>query len=152
MSIALIQNNELVAGTVFLPDLNEMYSAVAGQGATCNNKKLPPIPDGPISSVQLLSYNDNLSKSFPGKVWPGKNRCSGAFVIDAMWVARQRFRGLVGIRGKLYDIAASMLICRELGADISYIDGSPLIVADLIDGKPIPKPYSFLPVGAGPLI
>ena len=152
VSIGLIEQNVLTAGVVFLPDLNEMYSAILGRGAQCNGKDLAPVPDGPIGSVELLSYNDNLLRSFPGKIWPGKMRCSGAFVIDAMWVARQRFRGLVGVRGKLYDVAASVLINQEAGAEVTYIDGSPFVIENLMDGKTIPMPYTFLPKGAGPLL
>ena len=152
VSVALIQDNELTAGVVFLPDLDEMYAASKGSGATCNGQHLSAIPPGPIKPVELMSYNDNLLKAHPGQIWPGKMRCSGAFVIDAMWVAQQRFRGLIGIRGKLYDIAASMLINSEIGADVSYIDGAPIDLAELKSGITIPRPYTFLPHGAGPLL
>ncbi len=152
VSVALIQQDVLVAGAVFLPDLNEMYAAAWGEGATCNGRPLENIPAGPIKSVELMSYNDNLVKAYPAQPWPGKMRCSGAFVIDAMWVAQQRFRGLIGIRGKLYDIAASILINTEIGAIVSYIDGTTMDIKELKSGITIPKPYTFLPEGAGPLL
>jgi len=152
VSIALVQDNAIVAGCVFLPDLDEMYSAHKGRGAFCNGRKLPPVPGGPILPTELMSYNDTLLRHHPGHVWPGKMRCSGAFVIDAMWVAQQRFRGLIGIRGKLYDVAASVLINEEAGAQVTYIDGSPFDVRELMDGITIPMPYTFLPKGAGPLL
>lgn len=152
VSIGLIQNEEIVAGVVYLPDLEEMYAAYQGTGATCNGRRLPPIPPGQIKPVELLSYNDNLLKAHPGRKWPGKMRCSGAFVIDAMWVAQQRFRGLIGIRGKLYDIAASICINAEVGAQITYIDGSAIEMGELMTGITIPNAYTFLPSGAGPLL
>ena len=152
VSIALIQNEEIVAGAVFLPDLDEMYSAYKECGAFCNKEQLSPVPSGPILPVELMSYNDTLVRKHPGHVWPGKMRCSGAFVIDAMWVAQQRFRGLIGIRGKLYDVAASVLINQEVNADVTYIDGSTFEVKELMDGITIPMPYTFLPKGAGPLM
>jgi myo-inositol-1(or 4)-monophosphatase len=152
VSVALIQEGLITAGVVYLPDLEEMYASALGAGATCNGLVLAPIPGGPIRSVELMSYNDNLLKAHPGQAWPGKMRCSGAFVIDAMWVAQQRFRGLIGIRGKLYDVAASMLITAELGAEVTYIDGSAIDVSELATGVTIPMPYTFLPKGAGPLL
>jgi myo-inositol-1(or 4)-monophosphatase len=152
VSIALIQDNEITVGCVFLPDLSEMYSAENWGGAFCNGHRLKPVPPGPILPTELMSYNDTLLRKHPGHVWPGKMRCSGAFVIDAMWVAQQRFRGLIGIRGKLYDVAASVLINREVEADVSYVDGSRFEVAELMAGITIPMPYSFLPKGAGPLM
>lgn len=152
VSVGLIQGDQIIAGVVFLPDLDEMYAAHIGHGATCNGKPLAQIPAGGILPTELMSYNDNLLRAHPGQVWPGKMRCSGAFVIDAMWVAQQRFRGLIGIRGKLYDVAASVLINQELGADVTYIDGSHFNVRELTTGITIPMPYTFLPKGAGPLL
>lgn len=152
VSVGLVQDHQITLGAVFLPDLDEMYLAFKGGGATCNGRSLEPIPQGKILGIELMSYNDNLLKAHPGRIWPGKMRCSGAFVIDAMWVAQQRFRGLIGIRGKLYDIAASLLINQELGADVSYIDGSEMDIEELSKGNTIPKPYSILPQGAGPLL
>jgi myo-inositol-1(or 4)-monophosphatase len=152
VSVALIQEGQLAAGTVFLADLNEMYAAQKGGGASCNGVPLKAVPGGPILPTELLSYNDNLLRAHPGQTWPGKMRCSGAFVIDAMWVAQQRFRGLIGIRGKLYDVAASVLICQEAGAEVTYIDGSLFDVAELMSGITIPMPYTFLPKGAGPIL
>jgi myo-inositol-1(or 4)-monophosphatase len=152
VSIGLLQGDAITLGVVYLPDLGEMYSAALGGGSRCNGEALPDIPPGEIRREELLSYNENLLKAFPGQPWPGKMRCSGAFVIDAMWVARQRYRGLIGIRGKLYDIAASRLIVSELGGEVLYIDGASIRLSELKTGATIPKPYGFLPQGAGPLI
>lgn len=152
VSVGLIQEGQVTLGAVFLADLDEMYLAAKGRGATCNGRPLPPIPVGGIGGIELMSYNDNLIKAYPGQVWPGKMRCSGAFVIDAMWVAQQRFRGLIGIRGKIYDIAASLLINEELGAEVTHIDGEPLDIGELSKGITIPKAYTILPNGAGPLL
>jgi|SRR5579885_2763721 len=152
VSIALVQQEEIVAGVVFLPDLDEMYAAYKGRGASCNCKRLPLIPHGKIGPTELMSYNDNLLRAYPGQVWPGKMRCSGAFVIDATWVAQQRFRGLIGIRGKLYDVAASVLINQEVDAEVAYIDGTQFNVGELMSDVTIPKPHTFLPKGAGPIL
>ena len=88
------------------------------------------------------------ARQAPAHPWPGKMRYSGAFVVDAMWVVRQRFRGLVGVKGRIYDIAASALIASEVGIQIGYADGTPMDFEHLKDGKPIGRAYAFLPGGA----
>jgi myo-inositol-1(or 4)-monophosphatase len=148
VSVALWAEGALQLGAVFLPDLDELYMAQIGGGATCNGVPMSAVPEGPIGKIELISYSENLIRAFPGQRWPGKMRCSGAFVIDAMFVARQRFRGLIGIRGKLYDVAASLLILEELNAEVRYMDGSPLVVDELLDEQTIPRPYIVFPKGS----
>ncbi|HEY0866006.1 MAG TPA: hypothetical protein VGE01_01435, partial [Fimbriimonas sp.] len=97
---------------------------------------------------ELVSYSDYLLRDFPNVRFPGRMRCSGAFVIDGMFVARQRYRALIGIRERLYDVAACMVVNLELGAEIRYADGSALSVADLKNTQ-ILKPWVILPAGAG---
>ena len=52
--------------------------------------------------------------SGPDADLPGKMRHTGAFVVDAVFTAAQRYRGLLGVREKLYDVAASICIAREV--------------------------------------
>lgn len=148
VSVGLLVGNKIELGVVFLPDIGEMYSASPGEGATCNGEPLAQVPHGAISNEELVSYHDSLLLMHPSHPWPGKMRYSGAFVVDAMWVVRQRFRGLVGVKGRIYDIAASALIASEVGIQICYADGTPMDFEHLKDGKPIGRAYSFLPSGA----
>jgi myo-inositol-1(or 4)-monophosphatase len=103
-----------------------MYLGQAGKGATLNGVAIPPIPPGPVRREELISYPDRILKQYPFEKIPGKMRHTGAFVIDAVFTASQRYRGLLGVREKLYDVAASLCIAGEVGADIRYADGSPI--------------------------
>lgn len=152
VSIALIQGNNLELGAISIPDLDELYLAARGHGATCNGKCLKPIPPGPIKPEELVSYNDHVQRALPGCKLPGKMRLSGAFIVDGMFVARQRYRGLIGVREKLYDIAASLLILSELDADIRFADGSPMPVGDLLEDRPIGRPWIAFPRRSGFII
>ncbi len=134
-------------GAIFLPDLGEMYLARRGERPTCNGRPLEPIPAGKVHDKQLVSYSDSLLRRYPDTVWPGNMRCAWAFVVDATFVARQRFRGLIGHREMLYDVAAALLICQELGAEIRYCDGSPMPLADLLAGGRIARPWMIFPAG-----
>lgn len=145
VSIALVKGDSIEMGAVYLPDLDEMYLASRGNGSYCNGQRLSAIPTGPIEKFETISYNDNVLQRCPGEKLPGKMRCSGAFVVDGAFVAQQRYRGLIGVREKLYDMAACVCICRELGAEVRYLDGEALSVSALREDKAIAKPWVIFP-------
>lgn len=131
VSVGLIRGEDASLGAVFLPSLNEFYVAAKGHGATLNGAPIPPIPAGIILPQHLVSYPDRILKMYVANRLPGKMRHTGAFVVDAMFTCIQRFRALLGVREKLYDVAASLCIAGEVGAEIRYADGSPLVLEPL---------------------
>jgi myo-inositol-1(or 4)-monophosphatase len=147
VSIALLVHNQVEVGAVFLPDLNELYLSARGHGVTCNGKALPRIEPGEIHPYELVSYNDHVLKACVKL--PGKMRHAGAFVIDGCFTACQRYRGLIGIRERLYDIAPCLLFNEELGADIRYADGSPLDLSELKANVKISRPWVIFPRQSG---
>lgn len=149
VTVGLVVGDAVEYGAGFLPDLDEMYLAGRGQGAFCNGQAMPPIPPGPIQKHELVSYCDTVVKRFPRQKWPGKMRCTGSFVVEGTFVAKQRYRGMVGIREKLYDVAGSVAICTELGADIRYADGRVFSIAELTANRPISEPWYIFPADAG---
>lgn len=149
VSIALMQQNRLTLGAIYLPDLNEMVVAEAGLGAFLNQKPLEAIPTGSVRDEEMISYSERLIRRYPKAVFPGRMRCSGAFVIDGAFTATQRFRGLIGMGEKLYDVAASVLINSELGADIRYASGAPFILANLKADIKIEEPWLIFPKESG---
>ena len=131
VSVGLVRGENAVLGAVFLPGLGEMYLAAAGFGATINGISIPPIAPGPIRPEELISCPDRILRMYPEEVVPGKMRHTGAVVLDAVYAAVQRYRGLIGLREKLYDVAASICIAGEAGAEIRYADGCPLLLEPL---------------------
>lgn len=152
VSIALVKGDAVEMGAVFLPDLDEMYLGSLGSGSFCNGQRLSAIPKGPVEKFETVSYNDNVLQRCPGEKLPGKMRCSGAFVVDGAFVAQQRYRGLIGVREKLYDMAACVCICRELGADVRYLDGEALSIGALRENMAIAKPWVIFPGESGFLL
>lgn len=146
VTAGLVHGEGVRLGAVVLPDLGETYLADE-HGTWMNGVPMAPIPPGPIKPEELVSASDPILRTLIDQI-PGKLRNSGAFVVDAMWVARQRFRGLVGQREKLYDVAASLLILRNLGADIRYADGAPLVLEELKDDRKIGRPWLMFPSGS----
>lgn len=145
---ALIQDGELVLGAVNLPDLDEVVLSARGHGVTRNGQRLEPIAPGPVEKHQLVSCCDGTARLL-GHNLPGKQRCGGAFVVDATFVAGQRLRGMICGGEKLYDAAACILFGQELGADIRYADGEPLDLAERARGGKFAKPWIIFPAESG---
>lgn len=149
ISVGLAVEGQLELGAIWLPDLNETYLAEKGKGAWVNGSAMMPIPAGPVQAHQLVSYHDGIARWYSGQKFPGKMRCSGAFVIDGTFTAQQRFRGLIGRGEYLYDAAASILINEELGAEVRWADGSALDYAPLLDGESFGRAWVIFPRESG---
>lgn len=147
VSIALCQEGEIKLGAIFLPDLNELYLSSSGNGVTCNGRPLSPIPPGPVLRPETVGYSESVMRL--GIKIPGKMRCSGAFVVEGAWVMQQRYRGMVGVREQLYDVAPCLLFARELGAEVRYLDGTPFELKPLIAPVKIKKPWIIFPMNSG---
>lgn len=147
VSIAYERDGDLRFGAVALPDLDEVFLAEAGEGAYLNGERLAPIEPGPIHPHELTSYNDWIARALSDV--PGKQRLSGAFVIDGTFAVRGRYRALVAMRERLYDVAACVLLAREVGMDVRYIDGTPFTERDLLVNDKIGRPWGILPRDSG---
>jgi len=149
VSIGLVVEDRLQLGAIYLPDLDEMYLAEVGAGAFMNGQRMAPIPSGPIRPEEIVSYPERLLRRYPTESLPGRVRCSGAFVIDGTFTANQRFRGMVGQCEKLYDVAASVLINLEVGAEIRYTSGDAFLISDLKRDAKIDQPWMMFPRDSG---
>ena len=147
VSIALEVGGRLRMGAVALADLDELYLAEDGGGATVNGAPLPAIPGGPIRPEEVTSYNETIARTLEGV--PGKQRLSGAFVVDGTFTVRGRYRALVAMREKLYDVAACVVMAREVGLDVRYVDGARFEEAALMRDERIGTPWGMLPEGCG---
>lgn len=134
VSIALeeISSLQIVAGIVYFPEMNDLYTAVRGEGAFKNNKKIqvsntkdlkdslfttgfPYDRDKKIDL--LLSYYKNILLKTRGI------RRTGAATLDLCWVAEGRFDCFYEIGLKPWDMAAGCLIVEEAGGKCSSLDG-----------------------------
>lgn len=148
ISIGLMVEGTCVLGGIHLADLGETYTAEVGCGVLLNGERLPPIPPGPIEPHQLMCFCDDVLRLVPRQSIPGKMRCPGAMVIAGAFFATQRYRGCIGLREKLYDMAPCVLFARELGGFAGYMDGSDLDLSVLQTGASISRPWLLVPAGA----
>lgn len=147
VSVAFMRGGKVEFGAVDLPDLRESYSAHVGRGAWLNGKALEPIEAGEIDRQDLVGYCEAVTREISRDRLPGKQRCAGAFVIEGAFVASKRLRAMIGLREKLYDMAASTLLCMELGADVRFADGSPFSFEEHSFDRKIDRPWVIVPRG-----
>ncbi|HEY8532008.1 MAG TPA: inositol monophosphatase family protein [Limnochorda sp.] len=138
VSIALEVDGALVAGAVYDPVRDELYSAARGRGAFLNGE---PLRVSAVASLQdallVTGFPHDLSDD------PAENNLAyfaafarrtqgvrrlGSAALDLAYVAAGRFDGFWELRINAWDIAAGALLVEEAGGRLSRVDGSPFRV------------------------
>ena len=148
VSIALQHEQHTVLGLVHDPAVGETFTAIAGEGAMLNDRSIHVSANVALAeSIVGLSYNPSL---------PTKRRL-GPLLADLLpvigdirripaalglsYLAAGRFNGSLILNTKPWDIAASEMIAREAGAQVSSPSASitemaifagPMLLDDLV--------------------
>ena len=139
ISVALLKGDEVVAGVVYNPYLDEIFYAIKGKGAFCNNKKIS-VSSQPISKSLVLFGSSPYDKSLYPKTMEKLSeffsqaldiRRSGSAALDLCWVACGRAEVYFELQVSPWDFAAGKLIVEEAGGIVTALDGTPLS----FDGK-----------------
>jgi myo-inositol-1(or 4)-monophosphatase len=137
VSVAVDGPGGVLAGAVYDPIRDELFSAARGQGATLNGQPLKASatsrldrallctgfpydvherPDGPLG---MLNHFIRRAQGI---------RRTGSAALDLAYVAAGRFDGFFEFRLKPWDIGAGSLLVTEAGGVMSQLDGSPFDV------------------------
>ena len=132
ISIGLEREGQLVAGLVFNPIADEMFTAEKGQGAWVNDKRLR------VSARRELNVA-LVATGIPYKGKPGHEGFSGelslmmnevagvrrfgAAALDLAWVAAGRFDAFWERGLSSWDVAAGIVILREAGGLVTDLNG-----------------------------
>ena len=128
----------LLAGAVYDPLKDELFSAAHGRGAVCNGTPLRASGVTELNRALLCTgfpYNVHehpegpmgLLQRFIRKA-QGIRRM-GSAALELAWVAAGRFDGYFEFGLKPWDIAAGALLVTEAGGLCRRIDGAPLDLA-----------------------
>lgn len=150
VSVALYQDGEPLAGFVYDPARDEMFSAIKGKGAFLNNSPI-------TCNTQTDLMDCVVATGFPydrAERWPFYRnlferfllnsrdlRRFGAASLDICWVACGRFDGYIEYNLKPWDSAAAAIIAEEAGvrmANFSCMEISPFDAF-------IPEVFCFVP-------
>ena len=142
IALALKSQKETLLGIVFIPETNEMYTAIKGDGAYRNNKKITIRTDQKISDsmlcLELPKHSDQM-KDIDTSIHifrnlidiSGRIRVLGVTSIGLCYTAANCFGGFISLHGKSpeWDTCAGILIAEESEARIGY-HGDYLIVTN----------------------
>ncbi len=134
ISVALLKGKEVVAGVVYNPYLDEIFSAIKGEGAYCNGERIS-VSSNPMSNALVLFGTSPYDKSlFPKTIEVLSEffnhaldiRRSGSAALDLCTVACGRAELYFELQVSPWDFAAGKLLVEEAGGVVTTIDGAPL--------------------------
>ena len=134
ISVGLTKGGERYMGVVYNPYLDEMFTAVKGQGAFLNGKPIQisnqPLENGIVIFGTAPYYEDLAKKSFDMAYQYFCKaldvRRSGSAALDLCNVAAGRAELFFELRLSPWDYAAGSLIVEEAGGVVTRIDGGEI--------------------------
>lgn len=147
ISIALERDGELVAGLIYNPVSDELYTAEKGKGAFLNDKRLrvaarKTLQDSVISTGIPFrgrgGYERFNDETAPLMREVAGLRRTGAASIDLAWTAAGRFDGYWEHDLQPWDIAAGIVILIEAGGIATDIQGGENMLdsGSIVAGNP----------------
>jgi len=134
VSIALADNNKILLGGVYDFFKEEIFTAVKGQGAKLNGKKISASKTKRLEDSLLITgfaYDRSILEKhclplFKKLILTAHDiRRSGSAALDLCWAATGRIDGYWEFNLKPWDVAAGKLILEEAGGKVTDFDGKP---------------------------
>ena len=136
VSLSLCAADAVVAAVINLPFLGSQYTALLGQGAYADGKRLhvsrtSTLPDARVSIDQYAFGKDAERKNrlrlrLTERLAHDAQRVRmlGASAIDLAWTAEGRLDACIMLGNKPWDTSAGVLVAREAGARVLDHDGT----------------------------
>jgi len=133
VSIGLEVEGEIRVGVVYNPPLKECFTAIKGQGAYLNGKRIKVSKTGELKRSLLAtgfpydrktSPDNNLDKFSALLMEIQGIRRMGSAALDLCYTAAGRFDGYWEMKLKPWDTAAGFLILTEAGGTITDFSGN----------------------------
>jgi myo-inositol-1(or 4)-monophosphatase len=132
ISIGLEREGQLVAGVVYNPVTNELYTAERGKGAFLNDKRLRVAARQSLADAVIATGIPHRGRAghdlFLREIEAITNevagiRRTGAAAVDLVWTAAGRFDGYWEHGLNPWDMAAGIIIAREAGGIVTDSSG-----------------------------
>ena len=139
VSIAVKKGDDLLAGAIYNPMMNELYYAEKGGGATLNGQRIRVSEKTDFDAAFVVTgfpYHfpeggEHPVKAFERFILKGLPvRRLGSAALDLCWVAAGRFDGFWEYNLSPWDIAAGYLLVREAGGRVTNFAGEEASVFD----------------------
>ncbi|MCK5933175.1 MAG: inositol monophosphatase [Fulvimarina manganoxydans] len=146
VSIALERDGEIVAGVIFNPAMDELFTAEKGGGAFMNDRRIrvaarQRMPEALFGTgVPFLGKGDHPGFLYELRQIMGESagiRRYGAAALDLAYVASGRLDGFWERALQPWDVAAGAILVREAGGFLTGIEGEAFdhIRGDVVCGN-----------------
>ena len=133
VSVACRFDGRSLAGAIYDPNRDEMFSTHAGGGSTCNGKKIQVAKRLKLEeAVIALGFSKGkatidkcleLYQFYGGRV--RKMRAMGSAALDLAYVAAGRLDAYIEQGVSIWDVAAGSLLVEEAGGQVRITAGDP---------------------------
>jgi myo-inositol-1(or 4)-monophosphatase len=134
VTIAIERKGELVAGVVFDPNLDELFTAERGTGAYLNGRRIHVSQTSTlIQSLLVTGFPYDIAKNpdhaidrFVNFLMTSRSvRRLGSAALDLSYVAAGRFDGFWEVNLHSWDTAAGILLVKEAGGLVTDFAAGP---------------------------
>ena len=132
VSIGIVHNNEFVAGVIYMPKDNELYSAESGSGAYKNGKRVyvserRGLKECSISFDSSIRYEPERTLKVLKKVSLEvfNIRMFGSSVRTLTYIAEGKLDFAIEFHDRPWDFAAGVTIIKEAGGRFTDLKGIP---------------------------
>ncbi len=138
VSIGLEEAGEPIVGVIFQPVTGELFTAVKGEGAYLNQKKIQVSHIDKIATSLLCTgfpsvkraQNPNIHYYWDFTLRSHGVRRDGSAAMDLASVACGRFEGFWEFGLHTWDVTAGVLLVREAGGIVTQFNGQPYRLGD----------------------
>ncbi|MFA9372643.1 MAG: inositol monophosphatase family protein [Poseidonibacter sp.] len=136
ISVGVYKDKKPFIGIVYNPILNQLFYAIANEGAYCNDEKIEVSDENDFQKALLStgfpyssgSCEDDLNDVMK-KMKNVLPKCQdirrlGSAALDLCYVANGTYEGFYEMNLKAWDVSAGLIILQEAGGKVSNIDGN----------------------------
>ena len=137
VTIGIEYRGEIIAGVVYDPNQDVLYTAEKGKGAYMNGRRMKVSTTGRlIDSVLMTGFPYDIAKNpdhavehFVDFLMEARGiRRFGSAALDLCYVAAGRLDGFWEVNLHPWDMAAGILLVTEAGGTVSDFSGAPLSI------------------------
>jgi myo-inositol-1(or 4)-monophosphatase len=136
VSIALEEEGDLLVGVIYQPITQELFTAVKGEGAYLNQKRIEVSKVDRLATSLLATgfpsakraHSQNINFYWEFTLRSHGVRRDGSAALDLAAVACGRFDGFWEFGLHPWDTAAGVLLVREAGGVVTTLGGQPFAV------------------------
>ncbi len=149
VQISLVEAKDIVLSVIYLPFLDEMYTATLGGGAYMNGHQIHvsprTVPNSCVAFASFPEFNEEESAIEIKMIKNIRDQIQEVYMLGSnalafAYLASGKINGLVAFTNNISGINPGLLICQEAGALISNVDGkhydygnNNIVVADSTD-------------------